>query len=102
MESGRYDRWVEPDTKQFKVWRTAWDLLLTDRYTLAEICEELHKRGYTFRSGRTFVTVDENGKKTDARNNLSRIFKNWFYAGWSVSKAKGIEPKTQRGNWSPL
>jgi hypothetical protein len=31
---GGYTRWVEPDPEQFKVWRLAWDLLLTDRYTL--------------------------------------------------------------------
>ena len=102
MQAGRYERWVEPDPEQFKVWRKAWDLLLTDRYTLKQICEELHRLGYTFRSGRTFVTMDDDGKKSYARNTLSRIFKNWFYAGWYVSEARDIEPKTQRGGWTPV
>jgi hypothetical protein len=38
----RYNHWIEPDPEQFKVWRTAWDLPLTDQYTLAETCKELH------------------------------------------------------------
>jgi DNA invertase Pin-like site-specific DNA recombinase len=42
---GRYERWIEPEPEQFKVWRLAWDLLLTNNYTLAEICEDLHARG---------------------------------------------------------
>ena len=53
---GRYERWIEPDPEQFKVWRLAWDLLLTDKYTLGEICEELHARGFRYRTGRPFVS----------------------------------------------
>ena len=95
-KGGRYLRWIEPDPEQFKVWRTAWDLLLTDQYTLAEICEELHHRGYKFRSGRPFVTIRADGKRKAAANGLSRIFKNWFYAGWVVSEKANIPPKTVR------
>ncbi len=101
-KAGRYRRWIEPDPEQFQVWRTAWDLLLTDQYTLAEICEDLHGRGYRFRSGRPFVTVKDDDKRKQAANGLSRIFKNWFYAGWVTSQKAGIPPKTVRGRWQPL
>lgn len=100
--AGRYLRWIEPQPTQFKVWRTAWDLLLTDQYTLVEICEELHARGYRFRSGRPFVTVRPNGKRKAAKNGLSRAFKNWFYAGWVVSEKANIPPKTIPGQWKPM
>lgn len=99
---GRYSRWVEVDPNQSKVWRLAWDLLLTNQYTLAEICEELHGRGYYFRSGRPFVTVNKLGKRSHAANGISRIFNNWFYAGWVVSQKANIPPKTVRGQWQPL
>ncbi len=101
-QAGRYKRWIELDPEQFKVWRTAWDLLLTDQYTLSGICEELHARGHHFRSGRPFVMVGANGNRKDAANGLSRIFYNWFYAGWVVSEKAGIAPKTVRGQWKPL
>ncbi len=100
--AGRYKRWIEPDPEQFKVWRAAWDLLLTDQYTLSQICDELHARGHRFRSGRPFVTVDAAGRRKDAANGLSRIFCNWFYAGWVVSEKAGIAPKTVLGQWIPL
>jgi DNA invertase Pin-like site-specific DNA recombinase len=99
--TGRYTRWIEPDPEQFKVWRLAWDLLLTDKYTLAEICEELYARGYRYRSGRPFVEI-KNGRRKPSINTLSKRFHNWFYAGWVVSEEAGIAPKTIRGQWQPL
>lgn len=98
----RYSRWIEPDPEQFKVWRTAWDHLLSEQYSLASICEALHARGYHFRSGRSFVTPDSTGERKHAVNTLSRSFKNWFYAGWVVSEKARIPPKTVRGQWPPL
>jgi hypothetical protein len=77
-------------------------LLLTDQYTLSEICEELHARGHRFRSGRPFVTVSASGNRKDAANGLSRVLNNWFYAGWVVSEKAGIAPKTIPGLWKPL
>ena len=99
--NGRYTRWIEPDPEQFKVWRLAWDLLLTDRYTLEQICEELHEHGYKHRSGRLFITI-KNGERVAAINTLSKRFRNWFYAGWVVSPKAGIPPKTIHGNWKPV
>ncbi|MBZ0274554.1 MAG: recombinase family protein [Anaerolineae bacterium] len=99
--NGRYTRWIEPDSEQFKVWRLAWDLLLTDQYTLEQICEELHARGYKYRSGRPFITI-KNGRRVPAINTLSKRFRNWFYAGWVVSPKACIAPKTIRGNWKPV
>lgn len=98
---GRYKRWIEPDPEQFKVWRLAWDLLLTNQYTLAEICEELHDRGYRYRTGRPFIEI-KNGRRKAATNTLSKRFHNWFYAGWVVSEKAEIPPKTVRGQWKPL
>ena len=101
-KAGRYLRWIETDPARFQVWRTAWDLLLEDRFTLDEICEALHARGYHYRSGRPFVTVQANGKRRANKNTLSRIFHNWFYAGWVVSDKANIPPKSVRGRWQPL
>ena len=99
--NGRYTRWIEPDPEQFKVWRLAWDLLLTDSHTLEQICEELHQRGYKYRSGRPFITI-RNGRRVPAVNTLSKRFRNWFYAGWVVSPKAGIPPKTVKGTWKPV
>lgn len=99
--NGRYTRWIEPDPAQFKVWRLVWDLLLTDSHTLEQICEELHQRGYNYRSGRPFITI-RNGRRVPAVNTLSKCFRNWFYAGWVVSPKAGIPPKTVRGTWKPV
>jgi hypothetical protein len=68
----------------------AWDLLLTDNHTLAEICEELHARGYRYRTGRPFVEI-KNGKRKPSINTLSKRFHNWFYAGWVVSEQASLQ-----------
>jgi hypothetical protein len=78
---GRYERWIEPDPEQFKVWRLAWDLLLT--------------------AGRPFIEIKNNRRKP-ATNSLSKRFHNWVYAGWVVSKRAGNAPKTMRGHWKPV
>lgn len=33
---------------------------------------------------------------------MARIFHNWVYAGWVVSRKAEISPKTVRRNWKPL
>lgn len=98
----RIDHWIELDPERAPIWRCAWALLLDDRLTLPEIAEALHARGYTYCSGRPFVEVSATGKRKPNINTLSTIFHNWAYAGWVVSKANGIAPKTIRGNWEPL
>lgn len=102
LMNGRYTRWVEPDPERFKIWRSAWEMLLEDKLTLDEICEALHTRGYRYRSGRPFVEVKANGKRKINKSTISRIFHNWFYAGWVVSDKADIPPKTVRGNWEPI
>jgi DNA invertase Pin-like site-specific DNA recombinase len=102
LHNGRYTRWVEQDPERIIVWKTAWSLLLQDRYTLEEICEELHLKGYCYRSGRPFVRVTKSGKRRTNKNTLSKIFHNWFYAGWVVSEKAGIVPKTVRGEWEGI
>jgi DNA invertase Pin-like site-specific DNA recombinase len=93
---------IEQDPERIHIWRLAWDLLLEDRLTLAEICEELHARGYRYRSGRPFIHVQANGRRKANYNTLSHIFHNWTYAGWIVKEDAGILPKTLRGDWEPL
>jgi DNA invertase Pin-like site-specific DNA recombinase len=102
LNYGRYDRWIELDPERSVIWRYGWDLLLTDRLTLDEICDALHTRGYRLRSGRPFVQIDEKGKRHYAVNTLSRVFHNWTYAGWVVSEEAEIPPKTIRGDWEAL
>ena len=99
---GRYRRWVEVDESRAMIWRTAWELLLTERYTLAQICEQFHALGYHYRTGRPFVTLDAQGRHFANINTLAKGFHNWFYAGWVVSEKAGIAPKTIRGLWTPL
>lgn len=99
---GRYTRWISQDPERAKIWRQAWDLLLEDKYTLAQICEQLHELGYTYRSGRAFVEFRRNGKRKVNKNTLSSIFHNWVYAGWVVSETHNIPPKTIRGDWEPI
>lgn len=93
---------IEQDPERIHIWRMAWDLLLEDRLTLAEICEELHARGYRYRSGRPFVHIQANGRRKANYNTMSHIFHNWTYAGWIVKEDLGILPKTLRGDWEPL
>src|SRR5262249_48683925 len=75
---------------------------LEGRFTLAEIAEELHARGYRYRSGRPLVEVKATGKRKANYNSMDYIFHNWVYAGWIVSEEEGILPKTLRGDWEPL
>jgi DNA invertase Pin-like site-specific DNA recombinase len=100
LKMGRYQRWVEPEPEGWQMLRLAWDLLLTNRYTLAQICEELHAKGFCLSNDRPFVYYDKNGYKKYHTSVLSRIFHNAFYAGWVVSKH--VEPKTIRGDWKPV
>jgi len=102
VSSNKYDRWVELDPDFNHVIREAWDLLLTNRYTLEEICEELASRGYTRASGRPWVWNDsKNEIRGTAKNRLHNIFHNPFYAGWVVSERFGITYGEIRGNWEP-
>jgi DNA invertase Pin-like site-specific DNA recombinase len=99
---GRWDKWIEIDPERAPIWRLAWNMLLEDKWTLAEIAERLHELGYHHRSGRPFMDVDRNGKRAANITTLSHIFHNWAYAGWVVSLKNGVLPKTVRGNWEPI
>lgn len=104
LQHARYKRWVEIDPEQSQVWRYAWDLLLLDNSTLDQICEALFARGYRFRSGTPLIQYDRLDRAVYRRKDLSKIFHNWFYAGWVVADndwAK-IPPKTVRGTWEPI
>ena len=100
--NGRYEHWIEQDPERATIIRLAWDFLLEDRYTLKEICEELHRRGYRYKSGRPFVEVNKSGGRKANYNTLATIFHNWTYAGWVTSKANNVPPKTIRGNWEAI
>ena len=104
LVKGRYHRWVEIDPERYPIVRYAWDLLLTNQYSLSQICEMLHAKGYTFRSGRPFVKLKPNGKKEHQVGGLNQIYNNWFYAGWVVGTIgeHTILPKVIRGDWKPM
>lgn len=57
LKHAKYKGWIELDPKQAEVWRYAWELLITDRYSLGEICEALYERGYRTANGRPFVEI---------------------------------------------
>lgn len=102
LGSNKYERWVEASPEYIQPIREAWEMLLSDRYTLEQICEELTKRGYVRSSGRPWSWDDPKtcNRKT-AKNRLQEIFHHPFYAGWAVSKRFDIKPGEVRGNWEP-
>jgi site-specific DNA recombinase len=100
--TGRHHAWIELDPDRAPIIRLAWDLLLEDRYTLKEICEMLHERGYRYRSGRPFIQISKNGRRKANYNTLVAIFHNWAYAGWVTSKVNNIPPKTVKGGWEAI
>ena len=102
INSGKYHRWIEKDPEHNHVIRQAWDLLLTDRYTLDEICEELNRLGYSRKSGRPWAwnTPSKRVRKT-AKSPLQVIFHNSFYTGWGTSKLYGVAYGDIRGDWEP-
>lgn len=103
VSSNKYDRWVELDPSCEPVLKTAWELLLTERYTLSQICEELTKRGYTRVSGRPWAWSEpETGNRRTAFNLLHKIFHNPFYAGWATSQRFGIRVGDVKGKWQPI
>jgi len=78
-------------------------MLLTDRYTLGQICDELDQLGYTRASERPWAWADpNNGHRMFAHNRLHKIFHNPFYAGWAVSKRFKIKMGEVRGQWEPI
>lgn len=97
---GVYILCLQQDEYIAGVLRLAWDLLLTNRYTLKKICEELHARNLHLSDGRMFVYVDEDGRTKNRTSRLSSIFRNPFYAGWVVSKH--VDSRTLRGRWDPI
>ncbi len=99
---GKKTNIIELDPERSKVWREAWNLLLSGNYTLRRICLELHNRGYTRKSGKAWVWEDENGQECCALSHISRSFHLPFYAGWVVSPEYGIQRGEVRGNWEPL
>jgi len=101
-QMGRFTRRIEIDSERLPVIREAWNLLLEDKLTLAEIAEVLHSKGYRHRTGRPFVDVLPNGKRKANVSSLSNILHNWAYAGWIVSVTNKIVPKTILGNWDPI
>ena len=102
LKSGKYERWIEKDPENNHVIRDAWDLLLTDRYTLDQICEELNKCGYTRRSGKPWAwNTPKRGNRQTAKSTLQHIFHNPIYAGWVVSERFGIPFGEIKGKWDP-
>lgn len=100
--TGRHETWIEQDPERAPIIRYAFDLLLQDKLTLEGIAEELHARGYRYKSGRPFVELTTTGQRKVNTNTLSSIFHNWAYAGWLTSKAGNLPPKSVRGNWQPI
>ena len=103
VKSNKYERWVEQDPLHGPVLREAWDLLLTSRYTLVQICEELANRGHVRQGGKPWAWTDpKTGRRETAYRRLHRIFHNPFFAGWCVSERFGIAYGEVRGRWEPL
>jgi len=103
VSSNKYDRWVELDPACKPYLTQAWRLLLTGRYTLMEICEQLAKEGYIRGNGKPWAWTDpKTGKRHTAFALLHRIFHTPFYAGWVVSERFGIKFGEVRGNWEPI
>ena len=86
ISSNKYDRWVEANPPYNEGLRLAWELLLTDRYTIVEICEKLNRQGYVRSTGRPWAWNDpKTGKRKLAVSRLHYILHLPFYTGWVVS-----------------
>jgi hypothetical protein len=77
IKSGKYERWVELDSNLGRSLREAWGLLLTGRYTLVQICEEL------YRSQIKQVTHNDRDTKLSELN-------------WRISQLRGEELRLGR------
>ena len=103
ISSNKYDRWVEIDPNQIIALKDAWELLLTGRYTIQEICEELSRRGHVRTSGRPWAwSTPKSRKRKTAGSTLHKLFHNPFYAGWVVSKRFGINTGEIQGQWEAI
>lgn len=103
LGNNKYERWVEQSPGDIEGIKLAWELLLTDRYTLTQICEELAIQCFTRASGLPWAWEDTNsGRSKTAANTLHKIFHNPFYAGWATSKKFGIRVGEVRGKWEPI
>jgi DNA invertase Pin-like site-specific DNA recombinase len=103
ISSNKYERWVEADAHFFQSIKDAWQMLLTDRYNLDDICEELNRRGYVRSSGRPWAwDHPKSSTRKTARNRLHEIFYNPFYAGWAVSERFDIKFGDVQGQWEPV
>jgi len=103
LGSNKYERWVEADPKFIQPIKKAWDMLLTDRYTLEKICEELTRLGYVRSTSRPWAWSDPKTEiRKTASNRLHEIFHNPFYAGWVVSDRFDIKMGEIRGKWEPV
>lgn len=97
----RRDRQIVIDPDRADVIKLLFQLWNQNQYTLDELCDEMHLRGYILRSGRPFVERNDTRRKT-AANTVSKMLQQPFYAGWLVSKAFRIEYGQVRGQWEPL
>jgi len=103
LGSNKYERWVEADPKYYQPLKEAWQMLLTGRYKIDDICEELNKRGYSRSSGRPWAWDNpKTGRRIRARNRLHEIFHHPFYAGWAVSERFDLKMGEVRGRWEPV
>jgi DNA invertase Pin-like site-specific DNA recombinase len=103
VSSNKYERWVEQDPEFFPMIRVIWDLLLTDLYSTAAICEELTMRGFTQVNGKPWAWSDSRtGERVTAKNRLYSILHNPFYAGLIESKRFGIAVGEIKGHWEPI
>ncbi|MBI9047012.1 MAG: recombinase family protein [Anaerolineaceae bacterium] len=103
VSSNKHERWVEADPIFFQAIKDAWQMLLTDRYKLDDICEELKRRGYVRSSGRPWAwDHPQTGTRKRASNRIHDIFQNPFYTGWVVSERFDIQMGEIRGNWEPV
>jgi DNA invertase Pin-like site-specific DNA recombinase len=103
VANGKFRTWIEKDSLRFQMWRKAYELLLTDRYTLAEICMELHNRSYVRNTSKPWVAVTKTGQFRFHDNKLSRGLRRPFYAGRVVSEHYGIYYEDGiQGQWEPI
>ena len=103
ITNGKFRTWIESDPPRLQMWREAYDMLLGDQLTLAEICHELHNRGYVRSTGKPWIRTLKNGQTRAYDNKLSRGLNRPFYAGRVVSKHYGVHYEDEiQGHWEPI
>lgn len=91
ISSNKYQRWVETIHQHCKAVNEVKDMMISDQYTLVDLCEELTKQGHARCNGTCRFGKNINRYSQEkCKHVMQKLFRNPFYGGWVSSKHFGI------------